>query len=67
MKNLEDSIILWHLDDKYIDVIKVLINRIKVMFIDIIGGVIKKYEVTPDILDAMISINGGEYRGKTSE
>ena len=67
LKNLENSVILWHLEDKYTDVIKVLINRVKVMFIESINNVVRKYEVSPDILDAMLSTNGGEYRGKSSE
>ncbi len=67
LKNLENSVILWHLEDEYTDVIKVLINRVKVMFIESINNVVRKYEVSPDILDAMLSTNGGDYRGKSSE
>lgn len=67
LKNLEDSIILWHLSDDFIDIVKVLINRIRIMFIASVEKAIKEVEITPDMLDAMISINGGDYRGRTSE
>lgn len=67
IKNLEDSIILWHLDSTYTDIIRVLLNRVKVMFIESVDDIVKKYDVSPDVLDAMLSTNGGECRGKTSE
>lgn len=67
LKNINDSIILWHLDDTYKDIVKVLINRVKVMFSDSLHNIGRNWEVTPEILDAMISIGGGEFRGNTSE
>ena len=67
LKNINNSIILWHLDDTYKDTVKVLINRVKVMFSEAIHNIGKKWEVTPEILDAMISMSGGEFRGNTSE
>lgn len=67
LKNINDSIILWHLDDTYKDIVKVLINRVKVMFSESLHNIGRNWEVTPEILDAMISIGGGEFRGNTSE
>ena len=67
LKNIEDTIILWHLDSSLKNLVKVLINRVKVMFMESIHTIGKNYEVTPEILDAMISIGGGEYRGNVSE
>ena len=67
LKNLENSIILWHLSDEYIDVVKVLINRVKVLFVNSVSEIVRKYEISPDILDAMLSTNGDNYRGGSSE
>jgi len=67
LKNINDSIILWHLDGSLTNLVKVLINRVKVMFSESIHTIGKNYEVTPEILDAMISLGGGEYRGNLSE
>ena len=67
LKNLDSEIVLWHLDNEYYNIVKVLLNRIKIMFSENIHNISKNWEVTPEILDAMISIGGGEYRGSLSE
>lgn len=67
LKNLDDSIILWQLDDSMVNMIKILLNRVKKMFMESIQNICKKYEVTPDMLDIMVSFNGGDYRGNTND
>ena len=67
LKNVEDSIILWQLDDSMSSMVQVLMNRIKKMFIENIHNIGKKFEVSPDLLDAMISMNYNEFRGNINE
>lgn len=67
LKNVEDSIVLWQLDSSMSSMVQVLMNRIKKMFIESIHNIGKKFEVSPDLLDAMISMNYNEFRGNINE
>lgn len=67
LKNVEDSIVLWQLNDDMFSMVRVLMNRIKKMFIENIHNVGKKFEVSPEILDAMISLNYNDFRGNLGE
>ena len=54
--NFDDNVILWHLDTTMENLIRVLLNRIKKMFIENIYDIRNKIEVSDDLVDYATSI-----------
>lgn len=52
-KEIDDKIILWHLDESYYDFVKVLLNRIKIEFIREIVYIQDSYKI-PDYITGSI-------------
>lgn len=54
-KNLEESLILWKLDEEYGDIVKMLVNKIRTKMSEEINDVVASYTVPDDVVDAIIS------------
>lgn len=56
-RSRDDDIILWGIDDSMTSFVKVLLNRIKIMFSNNVYEICKKFDIDDDMLNAMLISN----------
>lgn len=59
-KNLDESLILWHLSEDYSDIIKMLVNKIKSKMSEEINSIVASYTIPDDVVESIIASAYGD-------